>query len=523
MSDPFVTPERYNAAAHLVDRPVAEGRGDRVAVLTEDRRLTYRDVQALMNRAGNALRASGLEMEQRVMLLLPDVPEFIAAFFGAVKIGAVPIPANTLFKASDYQYMLNDSRARVLIAHHALWPEVAKVRDRLRWLREVVLVGGDAPAGTRSFDAWVAAASPGLEPAPTSKDDAVFCAYTSGTTGFPKGAVHLHHDMAFSGEHFARRTLGLTAEDRIYSAPKLFFTYGLGNSMYLPFSVGASVVLQPAWPKPDVVYETIHRYRPTVFFGVPTLYAALLAVPDAEKKHDLSCLRLCHSGGEPLPPAIYEGWKAKFGLDIYDGIGSTEAVHIFISNRPGDVRVGSSGRPVPGYEAKVVDDEGNTLPPGEIGNLMLKGDSIAAGYWNKHEQSKRTFQGEWLLTGDQYSRDADGYFWFAGRANDMLKVSGIWVAPAEVEAALIAHPAVLEAAVVGQPDEHGLIKPKAFVVLKPGHGGAAGAGLEGELKTFVKERIAPYKYPRWITIVPELPKTATGKIQRFKLRSSPAA
>ncbi|HEY7677044.1 MAG TPA: benzoate-CoA ligase family protein [Candidatus Methylomirabilis sp.] len=515
MGKPFVIPDQYNAAVDLVDRNVAEGRGDEAAILCEDRRLTYRDVQALANRVGNALRGSGVGMEQRVMLLLPDVPEFIAAFFGAVKIGAVPIPANTLLKAPDYEYMLNDSRAKVLIAHHTLWPEVAKVRDRLRSLREVVLVGGDAD-GARRFEAWAAAASPDLEPAPTGKDDAVFMAYTSGTTGFPKGAVHLHHDMAFSGEHFARRTLGFTAEDRIYSAPKLFFTYGLGNSMYLPFYAGATVVLQPAWPKPDVVYETIRRTRPTVFFGVPTLYAALLAVPDADKKYDLSCLRLCHSGGEPLPPAIFEGWRAKFGLEIYDGIGSTEAVHIFISNRPGDVRVGSSGRPVPGYEARVTDDEGRELPAGEIGNLMLKGDSVAACYWNKHEQSKRTFQGEWLFTGDKYSKDADGYFWFAGRANDMLKVGGIWVSPAEVEAALIAHPAVLEAAVVGNPDEHGLIKPKAFVVLKPGHDG--GGGLEAEMKAFVKERIAPYKYPRWITFVPELPKTATGKIQRFKLR-----
>jgi len=515
MSGPFSIPDQYNAAADLVDRNVAEGRGDKPAILCEERSLTYRDVQALANRVGNALRGSGMGMEQRVMLLLPDVPEFIAAFFGAVKIGAVPIPANTLLKAPDYEYMLNDSRARVLIAHHTLWPEVAKVRDRLRFLREVVLVGGDAQ-GARRFEAWAGAASPDLEPAPTGKDDAVFLAYTSGTTGFPKGAVHLHHDMAFSGEHFARRTLGFTAEDRVYSAPKLFFTYGLGNSMYLPFYAGATVVLQPAWPKPDVVYETIQRTRPTVFFGVPTLYAALLAVPGADKAYDLSCLRLCHSGGEPLPPAIFEGWKAKFGLEIYDGIGSTEAVHIFISNRPGDVRVGSSGRPVPGYEARVTDDQGRELPAGEIGNLMLKGDSVAACYWNKHEQSKRTFQGEWLFTGDKYSRDAEGYFWFAGRANDMLKVSGIWVSPAEVEAALIAHPAVLEAAVVGNPDEHGLIKPKAFVVLKPGHDG--GGGLEAEMKAFVKERIAPYKYPRWITFVPELPKTATGKIQRFKLR-----
>lgn len=514
MSEDFVIPERYNAA-DLVDRHVQEGRGDLAAIYFEDRRLTYRDVQALMNRVGNALRASGVEMEQRVMLLLPDIPEFIGAFFGSVKIGAVPIPANTLLKAPEYEFMLNDSRAKVLIAHHSVWPEVAKGRDRLRYLREVVLVGGSAP-GARPFEAWVGAGAPDLDAAPTSKDDAVFMAYTSGTTGFPKGAVHLQHDMAFAGEHFARRTLGFTREDRIYSAPRLFFTYGLGNSMYLPFHVGASVVLQPAWPKPDVVFATIQRYRPTVFFGVPTLYAALLAVPDAERTYDLSSLRLCHSGGEPLPPAIYEGWKAKFGLEIFDGIGSTEAVHIFITNRPGDVCVGSSGRPVPGYEARVVDDEGHEVPPGEIGNLMLKGDSVAAAYWNKHEQSRRTFQGEWLLTGDKYQRDADGYFWFAGRANDMLKVGGIWVSPAEVEAALIAHPAVLEAAVVGHPDEHGLIKPKAFVVLKPGQ--ESGFALEGDLKAFVKDRIAPYKYPRWIAFVSELPKTATGKIQRFKLR-----
>jgi benzoate-CoA ligase family protein len=328
--------------------------------------------------------------------------------------------------------------------------------------------------------------------------------------------VHLHHDMVVCSETYAKQVLGIRASDRVFSAAKLFFAYGLGNANYFPLGVGAQSVLFAGRPTPDGVFELLARTRPTLFFGVPTLYAAMLAVKDAEKTYDLSSLRLCVSAGEALPEEIYHRWRERFGVEIIDGIGTTEILHIFLSNRPGACRPGSSGLPVPGYEAIVVDDEGRPVPQGEIGNLRVKGDSTMAYYWNKHEKTKETLFGPWIQTGDKYWQDAEGYFWYAGRADDMLKVGGIWVSPVEVEATLIKHPAVLEAAVVGKEDSDRLVKPKAYVVLKDAAGGAA--GLDDELKAFVKDKIAPYKYPRWIEFVTELPKTATGKIQRFKLR-----
>src|SRR6266581_4490094 len=478
-----VLPAQFNVASWFVDKNVAEGRGASPAFLHEDRTLTYADVQELVNRTGNALLELGVEMETRVLMLCLDAPEFIGTFWGAIKIGAVPVPVNTLMRTADYLYFLGDSRAKVAVISAPLLAE----------------------------------ASATLEAAPTSRDDAAFWQYSSGSTGFPKGAVHLHHDMVVCCGTYGKQVLGIRPTDRVYSAAKLFFAYGLGNACFFPMGVGAQSVLYPHRPTPESVFELIARYRPTLFFGVPTLYAGMLAVKEAEARFDTSSLRLCVSAGEALPDEIYRRWRERFGVEIIDGIGTTEIGHIFLSNRPGAARPGSSGLPVPGYELAIVDDEGRPVPQGEIGNLRVKGDSTMAYYWNKHEKTKETLFGHWIQTGDKVYQDADGYFWYCGRADDMLKVGGIWVSPVEVEGTLIKHPAVLEAAVVGREDADRLVKPHAFVVLK-GEAQASPA-LADELKAFVKDKIAPYKYQRWIEFVGELPKTATGKIQRFKLRA----
>jgi benzoate-CoA ligase family protein len=508
-------PDVFNAAGEFVDRHITEGRAGRIALHHEGRTFTYGQVSEMVNRVGNALCGLGVEMENRVLLLLYDSPEFAASFFGAMKIGAVPVPVNTMMRAQDYEYFLNDSRAKMLIAHRPLWDEVAKVRGRLKYLRYVVIVG-EPESDQQAFDQWIAQASPELEPAPTSKDDPAFWLYSSGSTGFPKGAVHLQHDMVYCADLYARPILGIGPNDVTFSAAKLFFAYGLGNTLYFPFRVGASAILYPGRPLPEMMFEIISRDKPTIFFGVPTLYAAMLAIRDAETKYDLSSLRLCVSAGEALPPELFRRWQERFGTEILDGIGTTEILHIFISNRPGGVKPGSSGMVVPGYEAKIVDEAGDPVTSGDIGTLLVKGESTCAYYWNQHDKTKQTIKGEWIVTGDKYSQDEDGYYWFAGRADDMLKVGGIWVSPIEVENTLIQHSSVLEAAVVGHEDDDRLVKPKAFVVLNEGY--TASSALEDELKGFVKNKIAPYKYPRWITFVPELPKTATGKLQRFKLR-----
>jgi len=509
-------PAQFNVATWFVDRNVAEGRGAATAFRYEDRVLTYGDVLDLTNRTGNALRELGVGMEDRVLVLCLDAPEFLGAFWGAIKIGAVPIPVNTLMRGADYLYFLQDSRAKVAVISASLLAEVAPVLVEAPQLRHVLVAGGK-PGPHLSYETCVQGASPRLEAAATSRDDAAFWLYSSGSTGRPKGAVHLHHDMVVCYETYARHILDLRPTDRVFSAAKLFFAYGLGNAGYFPMGAGAESVLSPHRPTPDAVFEILARHRPTIFFGVPTLYAAMLAVKDAHTRRDLSSLRLCVSAGEALPDEIYGRWKERFGVEIIDGIGTTEILHIFLSNRPGAARPGSTGRPVPGYDAVIVDDAGLPVKRGAIGNLRVKGDSIMAYYWNKHEKTKDTLYGHWIETGDKYYQDADGYFWYAGRADDMLKVGGIWVSPVEVENTLVRHPAVLEAAVVGHEDTDRLVKPKAFVVLKEPAG--AGGGLAEELKGFVKDKIAPYKYPRWIEFVSELPKTATGKIQRFKLRT----
>lgn len=508
-------PDQFNAATYFVDRNVEEGRGDKVAIYYQDRTYTYKEVQDLVNRTGNALRGLDVRMENRVLLMLLDCPEFAASFFGAMKIGAIPIPVNTNMRPKDYEYFLNDSRAVAVVISEPLLDVLEEVKDNLKYLRHVIVVGRPRP-GQLSFAELAGEASPALAAAETSKDDAAFWLYSSGTTGFPKGAVHLHHDMVYCAQLYAQNVLGINEKDVCFSVAKLFFAYGLGNGLYFPFGVGASTVLYPGRPEPVALFEVIDRYKPTIFYGVPTAFNSMLQVPDAEKKYDLSSIRVCTSAGEALPKAVYERWLEKFGSVILDGIGSTEILHIFISNRLGDVRPGSSGRLVEGYEARIVDEEGKQVPRGEVGTLHIKGDSIAAYYWNKHEKTKSTMLGEWINTGDRYYQDEDGYFWYVGRADDMIKAGGIWVSPVEVENTLIEHPAVLECGVVGAPDKDDLIKPLAYVVLKQGV--QPSPDLEEELKQFVKNKIAPYKYPRWIKFIPELPKTATGKIQRYKLR-----
>ncbi len=520
-----VLPAEFNAAAHFVDRNLAEGHGDRLAYLCSqstvapssagERSLRYRDVAELANRTGNAFRELGVGLEDRVLMVCLDAPEFLGTFWGAIKIGAVPVPVNTLMRWRDYEYFLNDSRAKAMVVSAPLFAEVAPALGQAPGLRHVLIAGGDAP-GCLSYEALLERASSALEPARTSRDDVAFWLYSSGSTGFPKGVVHLQHDMVVAAECYARHVLGLTANDRIYSAAKLFFAYGLGNSGYFPLSVGAEAVLYPERPTAERVFEVLSRHRPTIFFGVPTLYAGMLALADAESRYDLSSLRLCASAGEPLPAEIYRRWLDRFGVEILDGIGTTEILHIFLSNRPRAARPGSSGVPVPGYEVTILDEQGAPVRSGTIGNLRVKGDSTMAFYWNQHEQTKDALRGRWIETGDKYYRDEDGYYWYCGRSDDMLKVGGIWVSPAEVEAALVEHPAVLESAVVGRDDRDGLLKPQAFVVLK--ERALASQALAEELKGFVKSRLAPYKYPRWIDFVDELPKTATGKIQRFKLR-----
>lgn len=519
----IVLPEQFNAASAFLDLNLQEGRGSRPAVFYQNQTYTYAQIAELANRVGNGLRDLGIEQEQRVALLLLDSPEFAAAFFGGMKIGAVPVPLNTSLRPNDYVYMLNDTRAKVLLISAEVWPTVQSVLSELAYLRHIVVVGltrsGQAESATlHDFEQWTTKASTQLETAATFKDDSAFWLYSSGSTGFPKGCVHLHHDMSYCTECYAKGILNIQESDITFSAAKLYFAYGLGNNLYFPFSVGASAVHYPGRPLAEDMFKVVHQYRPTIFYGVPTLYASMLALPDAEKRFDFSSVRVCVSAGESLPGELLRRWQDKFHVDILDGIGSTEILHIFISNRPGEIRPGSTGKLVPGYEALLTDEHGHPVPQGEIGNLLIHGDSIAAHYWNKHEKTKDTMSGHWISTGDKYSQDADGYFWYAGRSDDMLKVSGQWVSPVEVEAALIAHPAVLESAVVGAMDADELLKPKAFVVLNADY--TASETLADALKTFVKERLAPFKYPRWIEFVAELPKTATGKIQRFKLRNN---
>jgi benzoate-CoA ligase len=496
-------PERFNAADFFVEGNLRAGRASRTAFRYQGRSYTYQETSDLVSHAAAALREMGLLPEQRILLILPDSPDFVALFFGAIKAGIVPVPLHTLVGPEELRYYLEDSSAKAVFVHPLF---VERLQPALP--PETVLAG-------EAWEQRLAATRPMQESAATHRDDMAFWLYTSGSTGRPKGAVHLQRDMVYSADWYAVPVQGLTAEDRIFSASKMFFAFGLGNSLYCPFRVGACSVLLPERPTAERCLEVIQQERPTIFYAVPTLYAAILSVPDAEKRYDLSSLRLAVSAGEALPAELYRRFLERFGVEILDGIGSTEMLHVFITNRAGEVRPGSIGRPVPGYRARIVDDQGMDLPRGEVGNLWISGPSAAAFYWRKVEQTRQTMRGEWLVTGDKYRQDDGGFYWYCGRADDMLKVGAQWVSPMEVEAALIAHQAVLESAVVAASDPQGLTYPKAFVVLRSGCSATA-----GELLAWLQETLPRFKVPREILFVDELPKTATGKIQRFKLRSA---
>lgn len=517
---PVVVPDQFNVATAFLDRHIVEGRSAKIAVYAEGATYTYAQIAELANRVGNGLLNLGVDLEQRVALLLLDSPQFVAAFFGTIKIGSVVVPVNTVLRPDDYVYLLNDSRARVLFIHASVWQTISHVRPQLKYLRHVIVVGLSEPETStlHDFEKFVSKAASTLQAAETHKDDSALWLYSSGSTGFPKGCVHLQHDMLYCTEYYAKAVLGITESDITFSAAKLYFAYGLGNGLYFPFGVGASTVLYPGRPLAEDMFKVVEQYRPTIFFGVPTLYGSMLALPDAGKRFDFSSMRVCVSAGEALPADILRRWEQTFGVHILDGIGSTEILHIFISNRAGAIRPGSTGKLVPGYAAMITDEAGHVVQQGDIGNLLIAGDSITSHYWNKHEKTKDTLNGQWIATGDKYYQDAEGYYWYCGRSDDMLKVGGQWVSPVEVENTLIAHPAVLEAAVVGAIDEEKLVKPRAYIVLKEGY--APSEALADELKGFVKEKLALFKYPRTITFLPELPKTATGKIQRFLLRET---
>jgi benzoate-CoA ligase family protein len=527
--EPILLSDQFNAATYFIDRHLHERRGGKIAVEAGEVRVSYRQLAERVNRFGSGLRQLGVRIEERVLLLLLDSPEFAISFFGAIKIGAVPVPVNTLLRPADYHYILNNSRARVAVVSESLYPQL-QGWEQLRYLQQVIVVGATAPAGTLGFANLIEQNSPQLEAEPTSKDDAAFWLYSSGSTGPPKACVHLQHDMVVCAERYAKGILSMTENDRCFSVAKLFFAYGLGNALYFPLAVGGTSILWPGPPKPQHVFEIIERHRPTLFFSIPSNYAALLAHkrehvgtaapvgpgPQSGPDFDLASVRYGISAGEALPAALFHRFKACFNVEILDAIGSTEVLHMFIANRPGAVRPGSSGQIIPGYEAKIVDENDQPTSPGDIGNLLVKSDSTCAHYWNQHEKSKSTIVGHWIRTGDKYYQDADGYFWYAGRSDDMLKCSGVWVSPIEIEALLMEHPAVQEAAVIGREDHDQLLKPAACVVLK--NGTAASSELARELQEFVVSRLPVFKRPRWVEFFDELPKTATGKVQRYKLR-----
>jgi benzoate-CoA ligase family protein len=507
-------PDRHNLVDHFVDRHVREGRGDKVAIISGGQQVTYGEIAELVNRVGNGLLTLGIQREQRVLLVLPDSPEFAAAYFGAMKIGAVAVPTNTALRADDYAHFLEDSGAKIAIVHSTLLPEFQLGLSGQHSSKSVI-VCGDSVSGYLHWDCFLEAASPKLDAAPTNKDDVAFWLWTSGSTGKPKAAVHLHRDWIYCCEYYARGVLDIQASDITFSSSKLFHAYGLGNALMFPFHVGATTILYSVKAKAKAILESAQSNRPTLFFSVPTLYTAMLQ--EAEQAvYDLKSVRLAISAAEPLPAEIFRRWKQQFGVEILDGIGSTEVLHIYLSAGAGRVHPGSTGQVVPGYELALVDDAGQPVPTGTIGDLLVAGPSTAQCYWNQQELTRSRMRGRWFFTGDKYIADKDGYYWYAGRSDDMFRVSGGWVSPIEVECALIEHPSVLEAAVIPFEEESGIQTPKAFVVLA--HGNAGGEELTRELQGFVKQRITPYKYPRRIEFLSELPKTATGKILRYKLR-----
>lgn len=509
----------YNAAEDLISRNLGAGRGAKTAVIDRDGAHSYADIAAGTNRMCNLLRDRGLNMGDRIVLGMVDTAAFVTCFLGAIKAGVVPVPLNTRLTAGDYAYVLADSAARAVVISTELLDVFTPHLDSHPALAHVFVSSPASDAGESAYTCLVdalAAQSDQAEAAATRTDDMCFWLYTSGTTGRPKGAVHLQSHLIKTAEHYAVPVLQITEADIVYSAAKLFFAYGLGNGLTFPFAVGATAILLDEAPTPEAVSDILQRHNPSIFYGVPTLFAMLLAsdtlpAPGAHK------LRVCTSAGEALPADLHWRWKERMQVDILDGLGSTEMLHIFLSNRPDAIKPGTTGKPVGGYHLRLVDDNGAAVPDGEIGNLEVSGPTAAVMYWNQRQKSLDTFRGHWTRTGDKYVKDETGYYVYAGRSDDMMKVGGIYVSPFEVEGAIVKHPAVLECAVVGQADRDELIKPKAYVVLNDGH--SASDGLAAEIQAFVKQDLASFKYPRWIAFTESLPKTATGKIQRFKLRA----
>jgi benzoate-CoA ligase len=506
-------PRDYNAAHDLLQRNSA--RYDKVAFIdaSSGEQLTYGQLSEQAHRFANALRQRGFKPETRVMLAMLDTLEWPVVFLGCILAGVVPIAANTLLTGKDFDFMLRDSRAQALFVSKPMLPTFEPLLGKISSLQHMFVAGDQ---GEHSVAQLIASGSADQQVEGTCSDDACFWLYSSGSTGTPKGTVHLHSHLVQTAELYGRAILGIRENDVVYSAAKLFFAYGLGNALTFPMSVGATALLLPSRPTPADVFGVLKKFQPTIFYGVPTLFAALLADGTRPRKSELK-LRVCASAGEALPAEIGKRWTEEYGVEILDGIGSTEMLHIFLSNRPGKVRYGTTGQAVPGYQLRIVGDDGRECGDGEIGELQIGGPSAAIMYWNNRSKTKHTFAGEWTRSGDKYTRDADGYYTYGGRSDDMLKVGGIYVSPFEVEACLMTHAAILEAAVIGVADSDGLVKPKAYVVLKSGQQASA-----EDLQAHVKSLLAPYKYPRWIAFVPELPKTATGKIQRFKLRAAAA-
>jgi 4-hydroxybenzoate-CoA ligase len=552
----------YNAVTDFVDANVARGLGNKIAFIDPERSLTYGGLQARSISFANALRELGVEHEQRVALLLNDTVDYPAAFWGTIRAGAIAVPLNTYLPHPQYAYILNDCRATALVVAAPFAQTIAPVLDRLA-RKPVLIVVGDSQATTswpgiavqrtacfytpmsrpstsslpqdvdarnksghdgrgtvHHFEDIIAKADATPFTADTLSDEVAFWMYTSGSTGDPKGVKHVHSNLMATAKLFGQGILGIHENDVVHSASKLFFAYGLGNAMSFPLSVGATAALWPHRPSPEGVFETMRRHRPTIFYGVPSLYTALLSHHEICRGAGSDRLRICVSAGEALPAHIGERWRDSVGVDVLDGLGSTEMLNTFLSNRPTDIRYGSTGKPVPGYDVRIVDENGRDLGTDEIGELIVRGPSAGEGYWNQREKSRRTFAGEWTHTGDKYRRDAEGYYYYCGRTDDMFKVSGMWVSPFDVEAALVSHEAVLEAAVIGKEDADGLIKPKAFIVLKNGF--KADDLLLETLKVHVKDKAGPWKFPRWIELRSNLPRTATGKLQRFKLREEDA-
>ncbi len=505
---------RYNAAEIMIDRNISRGYGDKVAFQDATRALSYKALQTESNQVANALTTLDIDRETRVALLMLDTVSYPSVFWGAIRAGIVPVCLNTLLTANQYLYMLNDSRARALVVSAALLPTIEPLLDQLPFLRHVIVSDRDSK-GHPNLASLMASASDAFETAATHPDETAFWLYSSGSTGAPKGVRHVHTSPAYVADTYGQNILGIRHEDVCFSAAKLFFAYGLGASMAIPMSVGATTVLLPDRPTPQSVLGTLNKFNPTLFFGVPTLYAAMLAGDDCKPANSSNRLRLCISAGEGLPEDVGKSWQERMGVPILDGIGSTEMLHVFLSNRPGDIRYGTSGREFGGYRLRLVDDDGRDVDDDELGELLVSGGSAGDGYWNQRAKSRATFAGEWTHTGDKYIRDNEGYYHYCGRTDDMFKVSGRWVSPFEVEQAIVSHPAIIEAAVVAHEDEEGLIKPKAFVILKDPEDIN---GLFENLKEYVKKAVGVWKYPRWVEAVDELPKTATGKIQRFRLR-----